>query len=293
MPLFVTQFCGAFNDNAFKNALLIWFTYTAASQSQISADTMVTLAAGLFILPFFLFSAMAGQMVDKFEKAKLTRLIKQIEILLMIAVSICFFLQNMTGLLCLLFLMGTHSTFFGPIKYSLLPIHLEPSELVPGNGLIEGGTFLSILLGTLLGGLLIPLPHGIVWITACLITVAVAGCWASYFIPVAKSINPKLLIDWNIAKQTWRIMIYARQEYSVWLAIIGISWFWVIGATFLTQFPVYTASILHADSHVVTLFLTLFSLGIGLGSMGCNRLLKGQINGRLVPYGAMGINTIL
>ena len=289
MPLFVTQFCGAFNDNAFKNALLIWLTYTMAAHTDTDPAMMITLAAGLFILPFFLFSALAGQVVDKFERSKLTRLIKQIEVLLMLAVSVCFLLKSIGGLFALLFLMGVHSTFFGPIKYSLLPTHLHHDELIAGNGLIEGGTFLAILLGTLLGGLLILLPYGVVCMAVCLVGMALIGWWASCAIPIAAPSYPALAIDWHLFRSTWRMMGYARVEPTVWLAIIGISWFWVVGATFLTQFPLYTQSVLHAGASVVTLFLMLFSLGIGLGSLGCNYLLKGQINGRLVPYGAMGM----
>jgi acyl-[acyl-carrier-protein]-phospholipid O-acyltransferase/long-chain-fatty-acid--[acyl-carrier-protein] ligase len=289
LPLFITQFFGAFNDNAFKNAFLIWFTYDVAARSDMDASMMVTLAAGLFILPFFLFSATAGQIADKYEKSWLTQKIKQIEIILMIACAACFVFGSVYGLLAVLFLMGIQSTFFGPIKYSLLPEHLQDDELISGNGLIEGGTFLSILLGTIFGGLIIRTEYGVELLSLCVIAFAVIGWFSSRSIPKAPAHDPKLKIGWNIVRETWKIIGYARQERSVWLSIIGISWFWLIGAMFLTQFPIYTQQVVGGNEHIVTLFLTVFSVGIGLGSVWCNRLLKGKINGRLVPYGSIGI----
>lgn len=289
LPLFVTQFFGAFNDNAFKNAFLIWFTYDIALKQGIDAQMMVTLAAGLFILPFFLFSATAGQLADKYEKSKLTRIIKLIEIILMMLCALCFYLQSIYGLLVVLFAMGTQSAFFGPIKYSLLPEHLHEDELISGNGLIEGGTFLSILLGTIFGGLIIRTEYGIDLLSFFVIAFSIIGWIASRYIPEAPAKDASLAIGWNIATETWRIIGFAREERTVWLSIIGISWFWFVGATFLTQLPVYTKEIIGGNEHIVTLFLTIFSVGIGVGSLWCNKLLKGEINGRLVPYGSIGI----
>ncbi len=289
LPLFITQFFGAFNDNAFKNAFLIWFTYDVAAQAGINAPMMVTLAAGLFILPFFLFSATAGQVADKYEKSWLTQKIKQIEILLMIACAVGFYLQSVYFLLVILFLMGVQSTFFGPIKYSLLPEHLKDDELISGNGLIEGGTFLSILLGTIFGGLIIRTEYGVEVLSLCVVGFSIIGWISSRSIPKAPIGDPKLKIGWNIVAETWKIIGYAREERTVWLSIIGISWFWLIGATFLTQFPTYTKEVIGGNEHIVTLFLTIFSVGIGVGSVWCNKLLKGEINGRLVPVGSIGI----
>ena len=289
LPLFITQFFGAFNDNAFKNAFLIWFTYDVAVKTGADASIMLTLAAGLFILPFFLFSATAGQIADKFEKSWITQKIKQLEIILMVSAIICFYLQSVNGLLVVLFMMGVHSTFFGPIKYSLLPEHLKDNELISGNGLIEGGTFLSILLGTIFGGLIIRTEHGVEILAIFIIGFAITGWFSSRKIPIAPISDSKLKISLNIAKETWKIVGYARKERTVWLSIIGISWFWLIGATFLTQFPVYTKNVIGGNEHVVTLLLTIFSIGVGFGSVLCNKLLKGQINGRLVPYGSLGI----
>jgi acyl-[acyl-carrier-protein]-phospholipid O-acyltransferase/long-chain-fatty-acid--[acyl-carrier-protein] ligase len=289
LPLFITQFFGAFNDNAFKNAFLMWFTYDIALKTGSDASIMLTIAAGLFILPFFLFSATAGQIADKYEKSWITQKIKQLEIILMIGATIFFYLQNVPGLLTILFMMGLHSTFFGPIKYSLLPEHLQDDELISGNGLIEGGTFLSILLGTIFGGIIIRTSYGVEIFSLFVIVFAIIGWISSRYIPKALTGNPKLKISWNIAKETWKIIGYARKELTVWLSIIGISWFWLIGATFLTQLPVYTKNIINGNETIVTLFLTIFSIGVGIGSVLCNKLLKGQINGRLVPYGSLGI----
>lgn len=293
LPLFITQFFGAFNDNAFKNAFLIWFTYDVAVDNGLDAPMMVTLAAGLFILPFFLFSATAGQFADKYEKSHFTRKIKLVEVVLMLAVSVGFFLGSIYGLLAVLFLMGVQSTFFGPIKYSLLPEHLTEDELIGGNGLIEGGTFLSILFGTIFGGLIIGTTYGIELLSLALVGFAVIGWISSRAIPLTPVGDPSLKIGWNVIRETWKIIGYARVERTVWLSIIGISWFWFVGAMFLTQFPIFTKQTVGGNEHIVTLFLTIFSVGIGIGSVLCNKLLKGQINGRLVPYGSVGMTVAI
>ena len=290
LPLFITQFLGAFNDNAFKNAFLIWFTYKAASSQHLNAPMMVTLASAIFILPFFMFSATAGQIADKYEKSWLTTQIKFAEIILMLSCALCFYFENITGLLITLFFMGTQSTFFGPIKYSLLPIHLHSNELIMGNGLIEGGTFLSILLGTIFGGLMIQTTHGTMLLSSCVILMAMAGWFASLKIPKSPISDPTLTLNWNIIQETQTIITFAKKEPSVWLSIIGISWFWLVGATFLTQFTTYTTQVIHGNAQLVTGLLTLFSLGIGIGSLICNTLLHGKINGRLVPVGTIGMS---
>ncbi len=292
LPLFITQFMGAFNDNLFKNALVMLITYRMASDTQ-NAQTLVTLAAGLFILPFFIFSATAGQLADKFDRARLTRIIKLVEIGIMLAAAVGFYMQEVYFLLFALFCMGTHSTFFGPIKYALLPQHLQESELIEGNGFIESGTFLAILFGTILGGLLILHESGQALISAGIISVAVLGYIASRYIPPAPAPDPTLTISPHIWKETWRIIGYSRQDRRVFLSILGISWFWLIGATFLAQFPTYASAVLHGDETVVTLFLTLFSVGIGVGSMLCGKLLKGEISSKYVPLAAAGISLFM
>lgn len=289
LPLFITQFFGAFNDNVFKNAFLIWFTYDIAEKLNMNAQVMVTIASGLFILPFFLFSSLAGQVADKYEKSKLVQIIKIAEIIIMIFCFIGFYFENIYLLLALLFLMGIHSTFFGPLKYSLLPEHLKDNELVSGNALIEGGTFLAILLGTILGGIVIRSSGGIEIISVAVVSFALIGWLSSRFIPKSPISDQNLKISFNIPSQTWKIISYARKEKTVWLSIIGISWFWFVGVTFLSQFPIYTKNIINGDEYIVTLFLSIFSIGIGIGSVMCNKLLKGKIDGRLVPFGSIGI----
>lgn len=289
LPLFITQFFGAFNDNVFKNSFLIWFTYDMSQKLNMNAQIMVTIASGLFILPFFLFSSISGQIADKYEKSKTIQIIKILEIILMIFCFIGFYFENIYLLLALLFLMGVHSTFFGPLKYSLLPEHLKDNELVSGNALIEGGTFLSILLGTIFGGIVIRSSGGVEMISTAVILFAVIGWLSSRFIPKSSAADKNLKISFNIIAQTWKIISYARKENSVWLSIIGISWFWFVGATFLSQFPIYTKNIIHGDEYIVTLFLSIFSVGIGIGSVICNKFLKGKIDGRLVPLGSIGI----
>lgn len=291
LPLFITQFMGAFNDNAFKNALLFWYTYDYAIKNNLDPASMLSTAAIIFMLPFFLFSATAGQLADKFEKSTLTHKIKLIEILLMLATVLGFMKENIYLLLTLLFLMGAQSTFFSPIKYSLLPLHLEDDELLSGNGMIEAATFLSILLGTIFGGVVINLSANSVFIFCALITIlAIIGYAASLFIPEAPSADSSIKINFNIAQETWKLISYSKGQGAIWSAIIANSWFWLVGVTFLTQFPVYTKDFMHGNEYIVTLFLTIFSVGIGIGSMLCNSLLKGKIALKLTPIGAIGMS---
>ncbi len=288
-PLFTTQFLGAFNDNLFKNALVILIAYKIADKAGLDASVMVTLAAGVFILPFFLFSATAGQLADRYEKSRLIRLIKLFEIVLMAAAGLGFYLESISMLMGILFLMGAQSSFFSPLKYSILPEHLHEHELVGGNALVEAGTFLSILLGNIVGGLLILQQGGVMLVCALIVLVAATGYGTSRFIPSAGPAAPHLTVKWNVVTQTWSIIAYIRRYERVFLSILGISWFWFLGAVFLTQFPTYAKTILQANEEVVTLFLTVFSVGIALGSLLCNWLLKGQIKGNYVPFGALGM----
>lgn len=289
LPLFVCQFFGAFNDNLFKNALVILVTYVVAEKAGFDAQLIVTLAAGLFILPFFLFSATAGQLADKYEKSALIQKIKIAEIGLMIGASSGFYFENVWILLTILFLMGTQSTFFGPLKYSLLPDHLKEEELIAGNALIETGTFLSILIGTIAGGLLILAEGGVTIVSVLIIAMAMVGWQASRFIPEALPHAPELKIRWNILAETWAIIKQCRERSDVFLSIIGISWFWFVGATFLAQFPTFAKDVLMADEQVVTLFLAIFSVGIGIGSMLCTKLLGDEVSGSFAAPAALGM----
>lgn len=290
LPLFVAQFLAAFNDNVFKNALIILMTYKAGEKTGVDPRLLVTAAAGIFILPFFLFSATAGQLADKLEKAKLIRLIRLYEIPVMLLAGVGFFLENYWMLLGVLFCAGIMAAFFGPLKYSILPEHLKEDELIGGNALIEAGTFLAILLGTILGGILILRDGGIAIISATIMAVAVLGWLASRRIPEAQTGSAGLSIGTNFIGDTWRLVRQAMKEKNVFLSILGISWFWLVGFTFLAQFPVYASGVLGANETVVTLFLTIFSVGIAIGSLVCNRLLKGKVSSAYVPMGAWGMS---
>lgn len=289
LPLFITQFLGAFNDNVFKNALVMLITYKAATETGGNAQVLVTLAAGLFILPYLLFSATAGQLADKYDRAAIARIVKLVEIGLMAVAAAGFYTNSVYLLLGVLFCMGVHSTFFGPIKYALLPQHLHENELLAGNAYVEAGTFLAILIGTISGGLLIMHPEGAHLITFAIIAIAVLGYISSRYIPRAEAPSPSLRINWNFVQETWRIIQHDRKNTRVWRCIMGISWFWLVGATFLSQFPTYAKDVLHADETVVTMFLVAFSLGIGAGSLLCNMLLKGKVSSAYAPWAAFGI----
>ena len=293
LPLFITQFLGAMNDNLFKNALIILIIYRLADQAGFDGQLMVTVAAGIFILPFFLFSAFAGQLADKFEKSRMISMIKFCEILIMLAGAFGFFIGDTYFLLGVLFLMGLQSTFFGPVKYSILPDHLKENELIGGNAIIEAGTFLAILTGTIIGGLLILGDNGLSYITAVIIGLALLGWAASFAIPKSLIADPDLKINFNLVSETWQIVRLAHKQRDVFLSILGISWFWLVGATFLAQFPNLAKDILNADEQVVTLFLTLFSVGIAVGSLLCNKLLNGEISAQFVPIGAIGMTVFV
>lgn len=287
-PFFATQFLGAFNDNLFKNAVVILFAFSGLTAAE--ADLLVNLSAGIFILPFFLFSAAAGQLADKLEKGRLIRLIKLWEIAIMTMAAVGFFVQSVTLLLVVLFLMGTQSTMFGPVKYSILPQHLPDDELTGGNGLVEMGTFVAILIGTIAGGLLIAVePHGPLIVSAAVIGLALLGWLTSRRIPSAPAAAPGLRLRLNPITETVGLVRHARHDGVVYWAIIAISWFWFYGALFLAQFPGYARSFLGGDEQVVTAMLAAFTVGIGVGSTLCERLSGGRIELGLVPLGAIGL----
>jgi len=288
-PLFVTQALGAFNDNGFKQGLVILVTYGLAKASGYDGPLIITIAAGLFILPFFLFSATAGQMADKYDKAVLIRRIKLIEIFLMMLAALGFYLQSIPFLLFVLFLMGTQSSFFGPLKYGILPELLHKNELIGGNALIETGTFLAILLGTMYGGVLITRDFGVPTVSLTLIAFAVLGWLAASKIPSIAPRSPDLLVSYNLFRETVKIIRHAGGNRVIYLSILGISWFWLVGALYLAQFPTFSKEALHADELVSTLFVAIFTIGIAAGSLACNRLLKGVISAKYVPLAALAI----
>ncbi|WP_153133241.1 MFS transporter [Dechloromonas hortensis] len=288
-PFFVTQFLGAFNDNLFKNALVVLLTFQAAQWTTLPAELLANLAAGIFILPFFLFSATAGQLADKYDKAMLARLVKVLEMLIMGVAAAGFFLHSLPVLMGALFLLGLHSTLFGPVKYAILPQHLHSDELVGGNALIEAGTFVAILIGTLAGGLLAGSVEHPAWIALGGFVVAAGGYLTSRGIPAAPAPDPGLAVNLNPLTETWRNINFARQNRTVFLSILGISWFWLYGALFLAQFPVYAKNVLGGGESAVTLLLATFTVGIGIGSMLCERMSGKQVEIGLVPFGSIGL----
>ncbi len=290
-PFFWTQFLGAGNDNIYKNALIILVAYEAASLTSLSSNDLVNLAAGVFILPFVLLSATAGQLADKFEKSRLIRWIKLFEIAIMSIGLFGFWRRDLLLLFLALALMGVHSTLFGPVKYAILPQHLKSTELIGGNGLVEMGTFVAILLGTIVGGVVVAIkPDGPLYAGVVAIAVAIAGYLASRGIPLTPAVAPDLRINWNPFTETWKNLRFAHGNRVVWLSMLGISWFWFYGATFLTQFPNYTKDVLGGDERVATLLLAVFSVGIGVGSLLCERLSGRKVELGLVPFGSIGLS---
>ncbi len=290
-PFFWTQFFGAFNDNVFKNALILIIAYQGVRQSpDVDSNVLINMAAGALILPFFLFSALAGDISDKYEKSRLIRYIKLLEVCIMALAAVAFYFSSIASLMVLLFLLGTQAAFFGPVKYSILPQHLQPGELVGGNAMVEMGTFVAILLGTIGGGILIQMENGPQMVGAGVIMISLAGYAASRFIPEAAACSPGLKIKWNPFTQTWRTIQLVREPDSVFKSILGISWFWFLGASYLTQLPAYTRDTLHSSEGVVTLLLALFSIGVGAGSLMCERLSGRKVELGLVPLGSIGLS---
>ena len=288
-PLFVTQFFGAFNDNLFKAALLVLFVY-GGLVAEDHSDLAVNAAAILFILPFFLFSATAGELSDKYEKSRLIRLVKICEICVAFLAGVSLYFNDLTLMLVVLFLFGLQSTFFGPLKFSILPQHLHQTELVGGNAMIEMGTFVAILLGTLVGSILGGADQVTAWLFVLVMGVAVVGWLASRRIPIAPASAPEQRVNWNPVTATWRLIALARENRAVFLSILGISWFWLIGGVYLAQIPNLTQDYLAGGTGVVTLILTVFTIAIGTGSLLCERLSGRRIEIGLVPFAAFGIS---
>lgn len=290
-PFFWTQFLGAFNDNLFKTALLVVLTYDALSWTTLDPSLLNNLIPGLFILPFVLFSATSGQIADKFDKARLARIVKVIEIAIMVVAGIGWMTHNLWLLVAAVAGMGLHSTLFGPVKYAYLPQHLKPEELVGGNGVIEMGTFVGILLGEVAGAVLIGYgDSGIVMVAGASLGCALLGLVASLRIPPSPAPAPELRISRNPFAESWRNLAYSRQNRTVFLSMLGNSWFWFYGALLLAQFPVFAKDYLHGDHSVFVLLLTVFSLGIGAGSLLCERLSGHKVEIGLVPFGSIGLS---
>lgn len=288
-PFFFTQFLGAFNDNVFKTALITLVAFHAASLTSIDGSSLATLLPGLFILPFFLFSATAGQLADKYEKSQIIRYVKLFEIGIMLFASGGFFLHNICLLAAALFMMGMHSTLFGPVKYAYLPQHLKENELIGGNGMIEMGSFVAILLGQVMGAWLATQQQHEIMTSVAILVIAMLGYQTSRGVPNSPAAAAQLRINWNPITETYNNIKFIWQHQTIWLAIIAISWFWFYGATILAQFPNFAKNVLSGDESVFILLLSIFSLGIGIGSLMCEKLSKGKVELGLVIFGAIGL----
>ncbi len=284
-PFFGTQFLGALNDNIFRQGLIILVTFQGVLIAGMNHSQLANVAGALFILPFFLLSATAGQLADKYEKSMLMRRIKLLEIVLMLVAAYAFFVQLYSLLLFVLFLMGCQSTLFGPVKYAYLPQQLMPEELVGGNALVEAGTFIAIILGLIIGGVTTQTLLGV-----CLVSVALAGYLASRQIPTTRAVDPELKISLNAWKVTWRIIGFAREDRTVFLSILGISWFWFFGSAMTLQIPAYTMETLNGSPAITTSLLIAFAVGVGIGSLLCERMSGHRIELGLVPFGSIGLS---
>jgi len=296
-PFFATQFLGALNDNIFRNGLVILITFQGVVVAGMDHTQLANVAAGLFILPFFLFSATAGQLADKYEKSLLIRRVKTLEIVLMVLAAIALFTDSYELLLLVLFLMGCQSTMFGPVKYAYLPQQLADDELVGGNALVESGTYVAIILGLIIGGIVVgdDIASGLNFdkqaiLGGCLILVAVMGYLTSREVPKTRAVDPDLKVSWNAWKETWKIVQFAREERSVFLSILGISWFWFFGSAMTIQIPAYTLDLLNGSESITTLLLAAFAIGVGIGSLLCERMSGHRIELGLVPFGSIGLS---
>lgn len=288
-PLFTVQFLGAFNDNLFKNTLAVILTFQAAQWTSISSALLAPIIGAVFIAPFFLFSGLAGELADKYDKATLSRIVKVWEIFLMLIATVGFAIHSLTTLLVVVFGMGMHSTLFGPIKYSIIPQHMGENELVSANALVESGTFAAILLGTIGGGILSSYPNGGIITGIVGMVIALVGYLASRSIPTAPSLNPDMPLSFNLISLTLNTVRLAYKSKIVFLSILAISWFWLYGALLLSQFPAFVKTTLLGDETTVTLLLSLFTVGIGAGSILCERLSHHTIRPSLIVVGAIGM----
>ena len=296
-PFFATQFLGALNDNIFRNGLVILITFQGVLVAGMDHSELANVAAGLFILPFFLFSASAGQLADKYEKSMLIRRIKILEISLMVLAAYALVSESYYLILLVLFLMGCQSTLFGPVKYAYLPQQLADSELVGGNALVESGTYIAIILGLIVGGIAVAGEIADVFdisrqmiLGGTLVAVAVIGYLTSRRIPRTPAVDPELPFNWNAWRETWRIVSFAREERSVFLSILGISWFWFFGSAMTIQIPGYTLEILNGNEAITTSLLAAFAVGVGIGSLLCERMSGHRIELGLVPFGSIGLS---
>lgn len=289
LPFFLTQFLGAFNDNFFKQAYVILVTTQGLSLAGMDGSTLAFLAGAFFMAAYFPFSALAGQLADKYEKGRLISAIKVLEVVIMIVATAGLITLNVPILLGALFLMGVQSALFSPLKYAILPQHLYSQELIGGNGMVEMGTFVAILLGMVAGGLLIGIEQGALVVGVVAIVLAVIGCLTARQIPHSPAPNPTVKLNFNLVSTTWRLYREARANKPIYRLVIALSWFWAFGSLLVAQFPAWTDGQIWADGKVITLMLCAFTVGIGIGSLLCERLSAGAINIKLGLVGLCGI----
>jgi len=291
-PFFGAQFLGAFNDNLFKTALVTVITFDALHWTSISAGLLNNLIAGLFILPFLLLSATAGQIADKFDKTKVMRVVKLIEILIMVVAAIGWYAHSLWVLVVAVVCMGVHSALFGPVKHAYLPQHLQQEELIGGNGMVQMGTFVGILTGQLSGAAVVAFAKDgdFHLIASACIAVAVIGWLFTLLVPPSAAADPNLVVTRNPLAEMMRNLRFSVRNREVFIAMLANSWFWFYGAMLLAQFPVFARDVLHGAPEIFAILLTAFSLGIGVGSLCCERLSGRQIHLGLVPLGALGLS---
>jgi acyl-[acyl-carrier-protein]-phospholipid O-acyltransferase/long-chain-fatty-acid--[acyl-carrier-protein] ligase len=290
LPLFATQFLGAFNDNFFRFAMATMILFELGGAAGLDGAVLVNLAAAAFMLPFFLLSGIAGQISDRFDKSRVIRWVKLFEIVCMAVAALGFVLGDAWVLMGALVLMGTQSTFFGPVKYGILPDHLAEDELVAANGVIEAGTYLAILLGTIAGIQAMSLSGGDARYAALsVVALAVAGTVTGFLVPPTAAAAPDLRLDPNVFAQTGRMIAHAAERRDIFLSILGISWFWLIGLLFLSQMQTLTTDVIRGGENLTTVFMAVFSVGIGVGSLLCAKILKGEVSAATVPLGALGM----
>jgi acyl-[acyl-carrier-protein]-phospholipid O-acyltransferase / long-chain-fatty-acid--[acyl-carrier-protein] ligase len=280
----------AFNQNYFKNAFTILLTYQLADSSGYSAETLISIASALFIIPFFLFSGIAGNIADRYPKQSVVNILKIIEIILYIAAFAAIAQGSVTFMLIVLALIGTQATFFSPVKYAILPVLLKDDEMIAGNGINEAGTYISILFGTMLGGLLILKENGAYYVGIPMILLAILGVWAAKNVPKQDRGNPNLPLSLNPFSTSWVMLKSAYANKRIWAGILGISWFWTLGALYLMQLPIFGKNILGVNEEVVTYLYALFSIGIGIGSLLCHILLRGAVRMTYVPWAILGMS---
>jgi acyl-[acyl-carrier-protein]-phospholipid O-acyltransferase/long-chain-fatty-acid--[acyl-carrier-protein] ligase len=289
LPLFLTQTLGAFEDNLFKSAFVMLVTYGTTMRSGLGPGALAAIAGGALIVPFFLFSATAGELADRFERSRLLQVLKAAELLTVVAAIAALLAGSLALSLVALFALGAQAAFSSPVRYALLPQHLARDELVGGNGLLEGGTFLAILFGTIAGGIAVAVRRGTEAASILLIVCACCGLAASLFVPHAAAPSPGLRLSRNLIGATRDMLDHAWQRREVRLAILGSSWFWLVGAVFLSQIPSFAKETLGAGSGVVVLFLAAFSIGVGIGSVLCGRLMHGEVSARYAPLAVLGM----